>query len=438
MNIEGEEPVRKVRPSPLRWLHEGARTLLFRAPRWERLETGPALMAFLVLLQTCVLIGLTRLFVDAGAIFRWRSVLAGWASFVLVAWACYVLRPVPVRGAGTAAAPGAAHLLSLLMAQSMCLTVLSILTFAGVERAGWLKDMPYWWQWSPWIVTAIWSALAVIVVMLRAGERHAGRRLVAIGAYALSFVLSAYIVPRPAFWTEANAAEARGEAPAPVFTQEVIEAQAPLLAQRIAALQPQRPGIADMYTLTFAPFEGEEVFRRESRIVSDVMSKRFDAAGRGLQLINHAEGDTAQPAAGHQRHRADDGPERGYAVHPPYIAWRRRRRTGGQFLAAGRGAGDAAGFAPLARRSGHQASGDFDFGLLFGQLDRAAGRRGYAGDDGVGRRSHVVRLRKKVRPHLFWPCRFRRAASQPDAVVRTGPCRRQAGHREAREGSWQG
>ena len=42
-----------------------------------------------------------------------------------------------------------------------------------------------------------------------------------------------------------------------------------------------------MYTLTFAPYQGEEVFRRESRMVSEVMAKRFDAGGRSLQLINH-------------------------------------------------------------------------------------------------------------------------------------------------------
>jgi hypothetical protein len=42
-----------------------------------------------------------------------------------------------------------------------------------------------------------------------------------------------------------------------------------------------------MYTITFAPYEGEEVFRRESNMVAGVMARRFDAAGRGLQLINH-------------------------------------------------------------------------------------------------------------------------------------------------------
>jgi hypothetical protein len=289
MNGEAGLHSRGASASPLRWLHEGARTLLMRAPRWQRLHAGPALLAFLALLQSGLTIGVTRLFMDAGAVFHWRSLLAGWAAFMLIVWACYVLRPAPARSGNAAAAPSAAHLLALIMAQSMCLTVLSLLTFAGLERAGWLANATDWVQWTPWVVTLTWSALAVVVVMLRAGERHPGRRLVAVGAYALSLLLSAYIIPAPAFWTDAKADDTKEEAPPPVFTQEVFEAQTPLLAQQIERLQPQRPGIADMYTLTFAPYEGEEVFRRESGVVNDVMAKRFDTVGRGLKLINHAD-----------------------------------------------------------------------------------------------------------------------------------------------------
>ena len=274
----------------LRWLHEGVRTLVFRLPRWERLPAGPALLAALAVLQTCLHVGATRLQVDGVAVFHWRSVLAGWASFVLVAWACYVLRPAPADPDTPKAAPGAAHLIAIFMVQSMCLTTLSLLAFIGLERTGWLANAATWLQWMPWAVTLGWSALAILVVMLRTGERHPARRVVAVCAYATSLLLSTYIVPAPGFWSEAKAAQpATEEDPAPVFTQESAEGQAPLLARRLAALKPQRPGVQDMYTLTFAPYEGEEVFRRESRMVSEVMARRFDAAGRGLQLINHAD-----------------------------------------------------------------------------------------------------------------------------------------------------
>jgi hypothetical protein len=132
----------------------------------------------------------------------------------------------------------------------------------------------------------------------------------AIAAVMLSVLLT-YLIDRPeAFWRVPVAAAAPAQSPpaaaAPAappaeqqegeeadqgirLTQEVFEAQAPLLPAQLAALKPQRPGVIDMYTITFAPFEGEEVFRRETRVVADVMAKRFDAAGRTLQLINHRE-----------------------------------------------------------------------------------------------------------------------------------------------------
>lgn len=272
----------------LHWLQEGVRSLVFLRPRWGRLQTGPAMIAALVLLQVLVTIAVARAYVDEGAIFHWRSALTGWASFLLIAWACYVLRPVPAQGSDPAAAPSAAHLLSLIVAQSLCLTLIYVALYSAVGQTGLIRNAGVWMQWAVWLVPVVWSALAVLTVMLRAGDRHPGRRLVALSAFGLSCALSSYLAPPASYWT-AIPEKAEEDYKAAQFTQEIVEAQAPLLAQELAALKPQRPGVADMYTLTFAPFEGEEVFRRESRMVSAVMAKRFDAAGRGLQLMNHID-----------------------------------------------------------------------------------------------------------------------------------------------------
>jgi hypothetical protein len=286
-----ETPTLKARVSLLRWLQEGARSLAFRRPRWERLATGPALLAVLVLLQLLVAIGLSRPFYGEGAIFEWRSALVGWGAFLLIVWACYVMRPAPSRADDSFAAPGAAHLLSLVIAQTLCVTPFYMLLYALLQRGGWLDHSAAWVPWAIWLAPTAWGVLAMLVVMLRTGERHAGRRFAALCAVVLSCVLSLYLNRTPAYWTEPEpqSASATDDAPTIAFSQELVEAQAPLLAKEVAALRAQRPGIADMYTITFAPYEGEEVFRRESRMVSDVMARRFDAAGRALQLMNHAD-----------------------------------------------------------------------------------------------------------------------------------------------------
>lgn len=286
---EPDEPVPvPARPSFLSLLREGARALVFRLPRWERVPAGPWIMALLVLLDLAVSIGASRLYIEGGATFNWRAGVAGWAGFVLTAWACYVLRPYPQQTENKARAPGAAHLLTLVMAQSFCLSLAYGLIYAALLRFDLLEKAGSWGYWTAWLLPVAWGTIATLVLLMRTGDRSLSRRVPAVYAIAMSCALTYFFAPSPSFWTEAVAADA-DEPEALRFTQETVEKQAPLLATRLSALKPQRPGVADMYTITFAPYEGEEVFRRESRMVSDVMAKRFDAAGRGLQLLNHRE-----------------------------------------------------------------------------------------------------------------------------------------------------
>ena len=292
MTVDGEammaEPAYPVRPSLLRWLREGARALFFRRPQWDNLATGPALIALLVTLRLLVSIGVNRLFYDVGAVFNWQAVAAGWATLLLTVWACYVVRPFSACPPAISSAPSAAHLLTLILAASLVLSSVYGLLYAALVHSAWFAKIGQWGQLAAWLLPVTWTTLATLVLMLRTGERALLRRLTAACAVFLGCALSYYLAPAPSFWNEEEAAVTE-EGSALSFDQELVEMQQPMLAEDIAALKAQRPGIADMYTITFAPFEGEEVFRRETRVVNEVMAKRFDAEGRGLQLINHAE-----------------------------------------------------------------------------------------------------------------------------------------------------
>ena len=349
---EGREPgpERGAEPATnagfIHWLVEGARTLLFKRPRWERLHVTPARLALLALLDLALTCAVQRSYIDGAAQFHWNAATAGWVHTVLLAWACYLLAPRARSGeahlpsthspSAPSPQPGAARLLALLFGQAVCITVYGGLLFLVLLRSGALAGAEEWVHWLAWLAPVAWILAASITVLLREAPRApAPARLFAVAAVLLSAAL-AYLVDRPpAFWsvtavqvngsngatgakgakdakgdTSAAASARAGETPAAPgnatetatdgadgepadegihLTQEVFEAQAPLLGRQLAALAPQRPGVIDMYTLTFAPFEGEEVFRRESRMVADVMARRFDAAGRGLQLINHKD-----------------------------------------------------------------------------------------------------------------------------------------------------
>jgi Peptidase C13 family len=71
-------------------------------------------------------------------------------------------------------------------------------------------------------------------------------------------------------------------------SEETQVAQQAVLEQKLAALKPHRPAIADIYFVSYAPDASEDVFIRETSAIQSLMNARFDTLGRALVLVNHA------------------------------------------------------------------------------------------------------------------------------------------------------
>ena len=275
------------RPSRWNWLTEGARTLVLRRARWDRLDTSPAFLALIVMLGLAAEIGTGRLAIHGTATFDWYAALGGWAAFVLTAWACYMLRPDPQQRANASVAPSAAHLFTLLCVQPLLLQLTVGVGDALTQRVDLGGTAARCAQWL-WLILILWNYLATLLALKRHGDPIRSRRIPAYLAVCAGAVISVQLGPFHPFWNEPSAGTT-DKAQTLQFSQELVENQIPLMEAQLDALAPQRPGVADMYTITFAPFEGEEVFQRESGVVNDVMAKRFDAAGRGIRMINHRD-----------------------------------------------------------------------------------------------------------------------------------------------------
>ncbi len=89
-------------------------------------------------------------------------------------------------------------------------------------------------------------------------------------------------MPRPELWAPY---EEGAERPS-IVQEELFHAQDGLLDAHLAVLQPQRPGIADLYFVGFAPEGTQDVFGKELATVARLMQQRFDAGGRSLLLSN--------------------------------------------------------------------------------------------------------------------------------------------------------
>ena len=73
------------------------------------------------------------------------------------------------------------------------------------------------------------------------------------------------------------------------------------MATTIASIRPQRPGLVDAYVLTVG-LDADAVFTREAAEASTVLTRRYDAAGRGVMLATgsaaHASGSPSNIALG--------------------------------------------------------------------------------------------------------------------------------------------
>jgi hypothetical protein len=275
--------------SLLQWCHEGARTCVFQAPRWTGLQTNAVLMAGIVLISLLLALILERLYIIGAATFYWQAVTGGWIGTALSAWVCYLVRTGDPANARLNAAPSAAHLFTMLLAQAMSMTIGFGVFFVVLVRAGIYTEeaVGAWGIWVLWLAPMIWLVLAQIVLLWRGGDQR--RRPMAIAILTLILSAALLSVASPAeFWYPDTSDDTEKSQKRLRLTQQLMEAQPKLLARRLEEVRPQRPENIDLYAITFAPYAGS-VFRKESEVVAQVMARRFNAEGRLLQLINNTE-----------------------------------------------------------------------------------------------------------------------------------------------------
>jgi hypothetical protein len=273
-------------PALTAWLREGARSAFGGRPRWDGLRATPWIVAALVLLSCLLSVAIERLYVDGPALFYWRAIEHGWLGTLVTLWLCWFLLPRVAESPAAHQAPGAAALFAMLVAQAVVLVLVTGAVTVSLMRLGRfdpasLGRTAYWL--AAWLPLA-WHLGAGIGLIVRSTTASAPRRALAVLAFAAPFSLWLAGEPVHFWYPQPDARQGAGDAFE--LTQEVIERQPVLLAERLDALQKQRPGRVDLYAITFAPYADESVFRQEGALVSRVLQERFDAGGRVVELAN--------------------------------------------------------------------------------------------------------------------------------------------------------
>jgi TM2 domain-containing membrane protein YozV len=271
----------------LDWCREGARTAVFLAPRWSGLHTDAATLAVIVVSSMIVSVIVQRLYIAGPATFYWQALATGWIGTAWAAWNCYLLRPAPASTGNRSAAPTAAHLLTMILAQAFVQGTGVAVFFVMLVRTGIYKEeiTGTWLPWILWLAPTLWTILAQIFVLWRGGDKRRGAMVVAALTVVSSMVLY-YYTGAPRFWHADKPRDAAQSEKYFHLTQQLMESQPKLLAQRLDEIKPHHDGDVNLYAITFAPY-ADEVFRRESDVVAQVMTRRFRAEGRVLQLVNN-------------------------------------------------------------------------------------------------------------------------------------------------------
>lgn len=303
-----------VRPAPAapahrlptrRWLYEGLRAAWFRAPRTGAAQPTPWQLLLLVLLGSLLLLGAARLEVAGPAQFNLRGWLAPlWSSLLLLWVAWWAMSHRAPTGAVPSDGEPAGGLAAWFALSSWAPVLPTLMLYALVAWT--VQDPDRWaaehWQLAFWVgygLLTLW-VLAVMVRLTARFVRSGWRTAAFAGALVGTLVLGIWQVPDQPW--EALAMETQtapdgdeaDAAPAPepvrlVLSQGVFESQQALWQDQVQALQAPREGVVNVYALVFAPYAHEDVFRRESTMVAELLESRFDALGRTVHLLNHAE-----------------------------------------------------------------------------------------------------------------------------------------------------
>lgn len=288
----------------LRWMAEGLRATVFFRPRTGASSPTAWQLIVLVLLETVLLLGMARLEVVGPAQFSLRGWLTPmWTPLVLLWFGWWAMAPAQARPAPDAQAPtggvAAWYVLSGWAPLLPTVVMYGLLATAAHKPSLWAGGVANIVFWVIYVVLTVWIVGALVVVTARFIRSPARTAVYAAGLVGV-IALGTWQFPDRPWEFDAEAARAQAaasgesgaEAPEPVrlaLSQAVFEAQQPLLEQQLQALTPERAGVTDVYGLVFAPYAGEEVFRRESTMVSQLLQERFDAQGRVIHLLNHAE-----------------------------------------------------------------------------------------------------------------------------------------------------
>ena len=184
----------------------------------------------------------------------------------------------------------------IVLAAEPVLSALSlILTLPGAQGVlfGYSFQLIGFWVLMAWLALIYWRAMATALMPQRP---RFWRRSLGGTVLLLVGVPIALWAHQP-WWHEATRGSAEDARYVSPVSEEAIAAQQTLLGDALDELEDERPRMTDLYFVGFAPYAGEDVFRKDMELARDLFDDRFDTDGRSIVLINNPRTVLDQPLA---------------------------------------------------------------------------------------------------------------------------------------------
>ncbi len=134
-----------------------------------------------------------------------------------------------------------------------------------------------------------WSIAVIFRVVMLLGWWSRPRALVAGAMLTALLAVFVFALPRAELWQSASDGGGKDGPVASIAQEQMFHAQTPLLIDELDKLEPERPGVTDLYFLGMAPFGAQDVFARELVVVDQLLGERFDTGGRNVLLSNNPQ-----------------------------------------------------------------------------------------------------------------------------------------------------
>ncbi len=257
-------------------LRAGAGLALGRSPSVAQLHCG---------LEQCLLLACLLLILELGGAYLSTEAPVLFDAYGLnylgASWLFSLLALLLVTRLAGGSGERFAPLLVVFLGATLCITLVSQLL--------WPLSLSAAQAWGLFAALLLWQGLVVARLLCALAGAGPLRGLVLGGLYALVLFACVWMLPRNDLWYtgETAAEQATLTQPLNLDVESVFYAQPGLMQQSLAGLEPQRPGVTDLYLLALGGFGLEDVFLKEVEFVRAQFDRQYGTAGRSFILANN-------------------------------------------------------------------------------------------------------------------------------------------------------